>query len=516
MKISLKTLFISVVAAGFLLGCESNPQNVDVKLKKSAPEPTFTIYTSAINRMGMMTDIYNAPMLKVMTTEVSDNTGTSVATSAEIPRDITEMVKSALNSIGGKITYIPYDPSFLSNNMAVGYSEFSNKLIPDVIVSGGITEFDRGLVTKGDGTNLGLSGTISGKSIGFAYDDSNKSSLARVTLDFNLVDFQTFAGIPRIQAINSIKLNKAVKETNIGFQIIGSSFGVKGDVKKVQGRHAAVRLLVQLSMLQIVGRYQRLPYWNLIPGASIDQVVVDRVLEEYYDMTQIEQIVRFQELLYIKNYNLNVTGEYDSATQQALQAFATEKGLADSGLTSKVYWELYNSIPITHEARHKRNLLLSGEASVAKVKRLAPPKKVAPPRRTMPKQEVAETGQLKIWTNKRKYRVGDTMDVMFSVDKPMFVRLMIVNSQGEVSTLFPNPMQSDNYLKPGKTYQIPPVGADFTLDIGGPVGTDHLKGVASKNPVPANVIYFDSVGNFDAGKMQKFPVRASTKVAITN
>jgi len=514
MKINLKSLFISLTAAALLTACESNPQNVDVKLKKSAPTPKFTIYSQAINKMGMMTEIYDSIPLRIMTTEISDNTGTSVATSAEIPRDITEMVKSALNSIGGKITYIPYDPSFLSNNMAVGYSEFANKLVPDVMVSGGITEFDRGLVTKGDGTNLGLAGTVGGKALGFAYDDSNKSSLARVTLDFNLVDFQTFAGIPRIQAINSIKLNKALKETNIGFQIIGNAFGVKGDVKKVQGRHAAVRLLVQLSMLQIVGRYQKLPYWNLIPGAIVDQVVLDRVMEDYYDMSSQQQIVKFQELLFIKGYNIDITGQFDSKTKAALQKFAVEKNIADNGINANVYWELYNSIQITHESRHKRKLLMNkGSVAVAQVQA---PKQVAAPRKSAPKQEAPETGQLKIWTNQRQYRIGDVMTVKFSVDKPMFVRLMIVNSQGGVDTLFPNAMQSDNYLKPGNTYQIPPVGAEFTLDIGGPAGTDFIKGVASKNPVPASSVIFNASGNFDANKMKKFPIRTSTKVVITN
>ncbi len=516
----LKFSAISLGVVVFLAACENNPQNVDVTLKKSAPTPKFTIYSSAIGKMGLMTQIYDTPSVKIMTTDISDNTGTSVATSAEIPRDITEMVKSALNSIGGKVTYIPYDPSFLSNNMAVGYSEFSNKLIPDVMVSGGITEFDRGLVTKGEGTDLTLGGTIRNQSLGVDFTDQEKSSLARVTLDFNLVDFQTFAGIPRIQAINSIKLNKAVKEQNIGFQIIGSSFGVRGDVKKVQGRHAAVRLLVQLSMLQIVGRYLKLPYWNLIPGARVDQVVVDRVLEDYYAFSQVEKIKRIQELLYLKGYSVSVTGRYDQQTQRALAKFAATRGLAQSGVTPKIYWELYNSIPISHETRQRR-IQLSRQQSMSQqaMKQIVPVKQKAvvqkqPRSKPKPKKEAVESGTLKLWTDKSRYRIGDNMTVMFRVDKPMYVRLMIVNSLGEVSTLFPNPMQSDNFLKPGVTYQIPPPGADFTLDVSAPAGVDYLKGVASKNPIPANAIHFDSKGRFDAEKMRQFPIRTTTKVVI--
>lgn len=517
MNISLKALFLTLTSVILLTGCESNPQNVDVKLEKSAPAPTFTIYTSAIDKLGLMTQIYDAENLRIMTTQISDNTGTSIATQAEIPSDITEMVKSSLNSIGGKITYIPYNPNFLSNNMAVGYSEFSNKLVPDVMVSGGITEFDRALVSKGKGTDIGLGGTIGGKSIGLDFTDKGKSSLARVTLDFNLVDFQTFAGIPRIQAINSMKLSAAKKETSIGFQIIGNAFGVNGDVQKVQGRHAAVRLLVQLSMIQIVGRYQGLPYWNLIPGASTDQVVVDRVMERYYALSEVDKIIQFQKLLYISGYDINITGEYDSQTDQFLKEFAAKQGLAESAINAKLYMELYSNLPINHEAKHRRDVV-NNKATMTKVVRLKAPKKVIKKAKRVPKkakQQVAETGNLKIWTDKSNYKIGDTMTVMYSVDKPMYVRLMIYNSQGKIDTLFPNPLQSDQLFEPGKTYQIPPAGAEFTLDIGGPAGIDYIKGVASKNPVLANSIVFDSSGSFDANKMKNLPIRASAKVKIT-
>ena len=77
-----------------------------------------------------------------MAKEIVDNTGTSVATSGEIPRDITEMVKSTLNGIGGNVIYIPYEPEFMTNTAGTGYSDFADKILPQVVLSGGITEFD--------------------------------------------------------------------------------------------------------------------------------------------------------------------------------------------------------------------------------------------------------------------------------------------------------------------------------------------------------------------------------------
>ena len=162
-------------------GCGLNPQNADIGLNETLPEAKVTIYQKAINQLGLMTSIYSNNPMKIMAKEIVDNTGTSVATSAEIPRDITEMVKSTLNGIGGNVLYIPYEPEFMQNTVITGYSEYADKILPQVILSGGITEFDRGLVTKGDSLDLDVE---VGNDYGINFSDQNKASLASVTLDF--------------------------------------------------------------------------------------------------------------------------------------------------------------------------------------------------------------------------------------------------------------------------------------------------------------------------------------------
>ena len=86
------------------------------------------------------------------------------------------------------------------------------------------------------------------------FDEQAKSSLASMTLDFNMINVITNTGFPRIQAVNGIKLHKATRSDSIGFTVKSTTFGARGEITKVQGRHAATRLLVQLSMIQIIGR----------------------------------------------------------------------------------------------------------------------------------------------------------------------------------------------------------------------------------------------------------------------
>ncbi len=505
-----------LIAFSFVLfSCGLNPQNADIELNETLPEAKITVYQEAIDQLGLMSSIYSDNSLKIMSKDILDNTGTSVATSAEIPRDITEMVKSTLNGIGGNIRYIPYEPEFMTNTANTGYSDYGDKILPQVILSGGITEFDRGLVTDNDG--LSLSAEIKSQ-YGIEFDDQTKSSLSSVTLDFNLIDFKTFTGIPRIQAVNGIKLHKGTRSDNLGFTIKSVTFGAKGEIKKVQGRHAGVRLLVQISMIQIIGRYQKLPYWRLIPGVVKDNVVIDQVLADFYALTESQKIAKFQELLYLHGFGVTPNGQLDGATQGALQSFSQKQGLNSTNMDQTLYLALYEHIPLNAATRQRRkNLSMNAGSQVPTIQARQSQERIeVPPPRQEPVEAQApkRDGSLKIATEKKQYAIGDTLKINFSVSDPMYVRIVVINSKGAISTLFPNAYQNDNFCKPGKNYSIPPSGAEFTLDISEPKGVDKIRAIGSSKPIPSDVMFFTKDGQFDDSKMSNYNIRSATDYVI--
>ncbi|MCK5905544.1 MAG: DUF4384 domain-containing protein, partial [Gammaproteobacteria bacterium] len=93
-----------------------------------------------------------------------------------------------------------------------------------------------------------------------------------------------------------------------------------------------------------------------------------------------------------------------------------------------------------------------------------------------------QQGQIKVWTNKKEYAVGDTLTINFDVDRSLYAQIFLINSAGKVTTLFPNPYQLDNHLQANKIYQIPPKNADFTLDVSAPTGEDRIIAFASSTP----------------------------------
>ena len=514
MKVSthlrLSTLIPCAFIAALISGCGLSPQDVDLDLNQTLPEVNSTVFSQAIADLGKANVIYGRGPLRVMSKPIRDNTGTSLPTQGEIPQDISEMVKSALNAIGGDILYVPFDPEFMISTAQTGYTKWGDKYLPNVVLVGGLTEFDRGLVTKEEGADISGSAEDLGVPMGLDFSDIRKSSLARITLDFNLVDFKTFTGIPFMQAVNSIRVHKGVGKDELGFTVYGQTLGLRGNIKKIQGRHAAIRLLVQLSIIQIVGKYQKLPYWRLIPNSQPDQVVLDQIREDYYRLEPTERIVKIQEYLYLYGKPVQITGQLDEVTIQAIEAFKTEYGMTQADpVSEELYLALFENVPLDVVAKVRRQRV---NAMLAQYRQQAntlasqgpasqPPVVQQTPKPAAPKKDAAQPtlGELKVWTDKEQAAIGDEIAVFFTVSKPMFVRIVTVNSAGQMATLFPNPHQNDNYVLPGKTYRIPPSNGPFKLTVSAPVGVDKIRAVASTKPVTAEDLPLTSDGEFKAG-----------------
>ncbi len=358
---------LGLILAVFGTSCQSiDPRNVDVDLPDTTPQAKVTSYTEVLSRLGDMTDIYASDALKIQSNPIGDNTGASRPTGGEIPRDITEMIKSSLNMIGGRVTFIPYDPAFVQNQTLTGYSTFENKLIPNLILTGGITEFDRGLVTKGENIDASLDYEVGGipdalpsKNIGLRAADEAKAGLARITLDFNLVDFRTLAGIPRINAVNTMEVNKAVGERELGISIFGQTFGLKGTIKKVQGRHAAVRLLVELSMIQMVGKYLAVPYWRLLGDDAVEDPVVLQAISSYYGSLPKARVNNtIQQWLSVYGYDMALTEDLDTATKTALAEIDPAFSLDSSSVSYETFQKVYLNMPLTVKASQNRQALV--------------------------------------------------------------------------------------------------------------------------------------------------------------
>ena len=326
--------------------------------RKLKPAANLNDYSLALQRFGQMLQIYKQgdPTIYVQTRDIRDATNLShPLVGAEIPGEITEMVRTAINRIGPNVVYIPFYPDYLVAQAQMG-AQFGVTM-PNYVITGALTEFDRALSGAGRSNNLSLNfGKGRGETDAGA-DWKRTAILSSLGLDLNLVNFSTNQMMPQMQAANVMKVWNFSKETNASLGFYGDSFGFKLEGKYLQGRHSAIRTLVDLSVLELLGKATNTPYWRSIPGAQPDPVVVGNVRNTFNSMEQPMKIAMIQVMLQKYGQPVQINQQLDEATVQAIRHVYTTHFPQFGDRVDVLTWEgfepLFFNVPMPWDAPPK-------------------------------------------------------------------------------------------------------------------------------------------------------------------
>lgn len=316
-----------------LTGC--NPGKIakpDVVLaENSAVEEKMNKYTDALENLNEIMEVYRESGINLAIMPVENKTSAI----GKLPNDVTIMVKSAINEIGDKVHVYQYSDNVLSS---------IDKLY---LVEGAITEFDTTSKSK-RGFNAGLHG---GKGRG-EYDADSSSdaddSTSTMTVDFNLIDAATGAYVPKVHTSNSIKIIKKSASNDFGFSILGSGFGLSASASKSQGVHSAIRLLVDLSMVELIGKFREYPYWVAVSGGKVNQRLLRRMKKNFSRFPEESKAIYITHLLSVIDPSIKgQQPKLDAKTQQAVVNYKTKYGLMpiDGSLTPELYIHLLEYAP---------------------------------------------------------------------------------------------------------------------------------------------------------------------------
>lgn len=87
--------------------------------------------------------------------------------------------------------------------------------------------------------------------------------------------------------------------------------------------------------------------------------------------------------------------------------------------------------------------------------------------------------KLELWTDKKRYKVGETVTIYFRSEKDCYLTLIDITTSGKFYILFPNRYATDNYIKADKTYTLPGPDHPFAITVGEPKGFERLKAIAT-------------------------------------
>ncbi len=90
--------------------------------------------------------------------------------------------------------------------------------------------------------------------------------------------------------------------------------------------------------------------------------------------------------------------------------------------------------------------------------------------------------QINLWFDKQcgmSYKQGEKIIINFRTNSDGYLTLYDIDTQGEVSVLFPNRHQPDNFVRAGRTYVLPDASYPYDLLVEGAEGIEYVDAVAS-------------------------------------
>ena len=123
-------------------------------------------------------------------------------------------------------------------------------------------------------------------------------------------------------------------------------------------------------------------------------------------------------------------------------------------------------------------ILGTSVSSVAQIR----PRESAPPQSRKIVPVPRNSVKIDLWFDKQcgaSYRQGEKIIIYFRTNVDAYLTLYDIDTRGQVSVLFPNRNQQDNFVRGGRTYTIPDASYSYDLLVDGPEGIEYVDAVAS-------------------------------------
>ena len=300
-----------------LMGCSQ----VSPVLPKYDTAVSATKYSGIKDEINRMVAIYYGKPINILVDAIENRTKEQ----AELPTDISDIVKTSFNEIGTNVNTI-------ANHNMIGDKQV-------YIIHGAITAYD---VTeeRSKGKNYDVeAGKGKGETTSSGGLDA-ESKKAQLAINFNPEDIKTGNFVSKASTSNKITIYQKSNASEFGFSIFGSGFGYNETITRSQGIHSSIAVLVDLSVAEVLGKILKFPYWILTKGKP-NRTILHQLSDEFLDDTIPQKLYKISYLLTLKGENSQITNSMTPSLQKAIYQYKNAHGMrANLYLSQEFYTKL--------------------------------------------------------------------------------------------------------------------------------------------------------------------------------
>lgn len=332
------------------------------------PVRALSGFSDGLICMGRLLEAHKVEPIYLMADDIPDRSE-NIGSAGQGAKEMVISALSNLSEENGLVRYVAYD-RLTPNVVALhnSHPKKNNLRIPDFFIRGAITQIDTSPFSKQNGgsVNIGQGILNEGKLnsfLGASGSDSNSITMSSVTLDMNMGLISNYQMLPGVTSSNSLSVMKrgSSTELTVSFSKLGGIYSLNEN--RAGALSTALRSLVEVGMIELLGKLYNVPYENCLAHLDGDSVARQKIRQEYDDMS-IEERQAFvaKELerqgFLPKTDSHLVDGAPSADLQSAIATYRVRNGLFPN---TQVDYRLFEKIYI--QSKYGVNALVPGEGA---------------------------------------------------------------------------------------------------------------------------------------------------------
>lgn len=421
------------LSACLLSACTAPEKASVVRQPSTAPVKTLSSFSEALRCMDTMMWTHGKRDIYLTSNGVPDETGRLLGGTKEML--ITAI--SRMSERSSAFSFVDFEPALDSVNalywMVGVRPEFR---APSYYIRGAITQLDENVIAEAGSAGLSL------PKLDLAISADQLVSV--ISVDLSVGELVTRRIIPGVTASNSIAVVSSGRGADAGGLINKAGLSFNVSLNRSEGMHQAVRTLVELSTIEVLGKLARVPYWQCLGIEQTNPTYMAQARDWYDEMTPEERMTFAQRVLKADGYYGGpLNGADDEPTRTAIGRYQADHDLIASG---RADFDLYYR-------------MLGSRTAQA----IAPSPATSTPAAEVARREPA-------WANlpapdvivasdrgpQPTYRVGEAVVITAQPTGDAFLYCYYADANGAVARIFPNRFQPDPFIQANTRIEIPP------------------------------------------------------------
>jgi hypothetical protein len=236
---------------------------------------------------------------------------------------------SQMNATNGK--YVFLDQALLKDfgQLELLTSRKDDEIEPQIYIRGSISQLDE---RTSDAGATGDYDASSRRGVSDLYFRGTRK-LSIVTVDMHLVQYPSRRVIPGASVANSMVVSQRRLDGRIVGLINQGTLGLPIYIERIESKGQAVRNLIEVGVIELLGRHANVPYWSCLAASQTDSLRNERLERRAATSGELDRITETQKILsQLGLLGSHQPGVLDQSTKRAISKFQDQQRLLPNGI----------------------------------------------------------------------------------------------------------------------------------------------------------------------------------------